>query len=188
MKMSPASPRKGSHCHPAKVKNYRFSYTLQRSPNDEELCTSRFVEFVDISHLQYTSTTEVSNNWGTISWIDNNSAFSVLPEFSFWTIISMPCNFLYVLSHDTRTKPLNISLSTVEAMCTLHIKTIKPTVPQRPVQSPWRSLQNVGIINKQQSKSELSQDCSKSTEITGDSTPAPPSSNVSKALKIWLLC
>ena len=67
MKMSPASPRKGSPCHPAKVKNYRFSYTLQRSPNDEELCTSRFVEFVDISHLQYASTTEVSNSSGTVS-------------------------------------------------------------------------------------------------------------------------
>lgn len=61
MKMSPASPRKGSPCHPAKVKNYRFSYTLQRRPNDEELCTSRSVEFVDFSHLQYTSTREVSN-------------------------------------------------------------------------------------------------------------------------------
>lgn len=105
----------------------------------KKLCTSRFIEFiefVDFSHLQYASTTEVSNSWGTVSWIGNNSTFSVLPEFSFWTIISKPCNLLYVLIHGTRTKPLNINLTTVEAICTLHIETINPSVPQRPVQSP----------------------------------------------------
>lgn len=168
MKMSPASPRKGSPCHPAKVKNYRFSYTLQRRPNDEELCTSRFVELVDFSNLQYTSTTKVSNTWETVvSWIDKNSTCPVLPVLSFWTITSIPCNFLYVLSHDTRTKQLNISLSTVKAIFTLRIETINPPVPQHPVQSPGRSLQNVAIINKQQFRSQRSQHSSKNTKITG---------------------
>lgn len=57
--------------------------------------------------------------------------FSVLPKFSFWMTTSIPCNSLYNLSHDTRTKLLIIRLSIVQAIGTLHIdKPSSSTTPR----------------------------------------------------------